>query len=219
MAVTEKPAGWISKLRLIVITSRQEDLGRSHEDVARAALDAGCEAIQLRDKEMPEDVFGEVARAVAAECERRGALFFVNDRVEVAARFACGVHLGVDDMPVKDARAVLGDAAVVGFSPESVREARRAVADGADYLGVGPVYGSGTKLDAGEAIGIRGLARMVRRGIAPVVAVGGIGPGNAAEIAQAGAAGMAVIEAVSRAGDMKEAARELLDSFERSVTA
>lgn len=201
-------------LRLVVITSRSP--GREHEDLAGEALDGGCRAVQLRDKEMTDRRFAETARAIKAMCRERHALFFVNDRVDVAAAVgADGVHLGVEDLEVAAARRILPAGALIGFSPESLEEARRAVSDGADYLGVGPVFGTGTKADAGGAIGLETLAAYCRAKVAPVVAVGGIDAGNAASALSAGAVGVAVVSAVGRARDGAGAVAEILSGMEK----
>jgi thiamine-phosphate pyrophosphorylase len=194
-----------------VITSERR--GRGHKDVASAALAAGCMAVQLRDKEMSDRAFIEVARVIQVHCLEVGALFFVNDRVDVAAALECEVHLGVDDMDVSLARRVLGRGAIIGYSPESVTEAREAVEAGADYLGFGPVFATPTKADAGQPIGLDGLRGLCEEEIAPVIAVGGIDATNAASVAAAGARGVAVVSAVSSAEDMEKAARSLLESF------
>lgn len=201
-------------LRLVVITSRSP--GRGHEEVVRAALEGGCRAVQFRDKEMPDRAFAEAAARMKALCRERHALFFVNDRVDVAAAVgADGVHLGVHDLDVAGARRLLPAGALVGFSPESLEEARRAVNEGADYLGVGPVFATGTKADAGEAIGLEILSGYCRAKIAPVVAVGGIDAGNAGPAIRAGAAGVAVVSAVSGARDVAGAVREILSAIEK----
>ena len=201
---------WSDLLKLVVITERVKELGRSHLDVAEAALHGGCRAIQFRDKDITDRAFAEAARGVQERCLSHGALFFVNDRVDVAAVLECGVHLGFNDLEVSLARQVLGPGAIIGYSPETLEEAKREVAAGADYLGIGPVFATATKPDAGEAIGLEGLAAMCDADLAPVVAVGGITPENAAEVAKAGARGMAVVAAVSRADDMKAATVALL---------
>jgi thiamine-phosphate pyrophosphorylase len=204
---------WAELMKVLVITSREKDLGRSHEDIASAALKAGCRAVQLRDKEMTDRAFVEAARRIQVMCFQAGALFFVNDRVDVAAALGCEVHLGFNDLDVESARKILGAGAIIGYSPESTGEAREAVDDGADYLGIGPVFDTPTKADAGPAIGIDGLAAVCAMDMAPVIAVGGIKPGTAREVAAAGAAGIAVVTAVTRAGDMAAAVESLLDSF------
>ena len=204
---------WAELVKLVVVTAHETDAGRRHEDVAAAALRAGCRAIQLRDKDLSDRAFVEVARLIQVRCLEAGALFFVNDRVQVAAALDCEVHLGFNDMSVGLARKVLGPVAIIGYSPESLTGAREAVDDGADYLGVGPVFETSTKADAGPAIGLEGLARICDEGLAPVIAVGGIDVSNAGLVAGAGATGIAVVSAVSRAGDMEAAAAALLIAF------
>jgi thiamine-phosphate diphosphorylase len=207
-------------MKLVVITAADGSHGRGHEDVAEAALEGGCRAVQLRDKEMPDAEFAVLAKRIADMCREAHALFFVNDRVEVArAVGADGVHLGVEDMDVAAARQEMLPSALVGFSPESPEQARRAVADGADYLGVGPVFSTSTKEDAGDAIGPEGLAAYCEARIAPVIAVGGIDAGNAAAAMGAGAAGVAVVSAVAGASDMKAAVRELIEKLESTGRA
>ncbi len=202
-------------LRLVVITSRSDE--RGHEEIASAALDAGCRAVQLRDKELSDRDFLAAAAEIRRMCRERHALFFVNDRVDVAAVVgADGVHLGVEDLDVGSARRLLPAGSLIGFSPESLEEARRAVSDGADYLGVGPVFGTATKADAGRAIGLEGLARYCRARVAPVIAVGGIDARNAASAIRAGAAGVAVVSAVGGAPDVGLAVREILSGMEKA---
>ena len=205
---------WADLLKLVVITERVKELGRNHLDVAEAALHGGCRAIQFRDKEITDRAFAEAARGIQERCLSHGALFFVNDRIDVAAVLECGVHLGFNDLEVRMARQVLGPGAIIGYSPETLEEAKREVAAGADYLGIGPVFATATKPDAGEAIGLDGLIRMCEADLAPVVAVGGMTPGNAAAVAKTGACGMAVGTAVSRADDMKAATMALLRAFD-----
>ncbi|MHB8896848.1 MAG: thiamine phosphate synthase [Candidatus Geothermincolia bacterium] len=204
---------WAELMAVMVITANESDLGRRHEDVASAALHAGCRAIQFRDKEMSDRAFIEEARVIQVKCLEAGALFFVNDRVHVAAALDCEVHLGFKDMSVEMARKVMGSAAIIGYSPENLAEAREAVGAGADYLGAGPVFGTFTKADAGPAIGLDGLARICEENVVPVIAVGGIDEGSAGAVAAAGAMGIAVVSAVSRADDMKAATAGLLEAF------
>ncbi len=198
-----------ARLRLYVVT---EDAGpgRSHLDVVRAAVAGGATAVQLRAKDLPDSELAALAREAAALCRRAGVLFLVNDRVEVARLAgADGVHLGQDDAPPAAARALLGREAVVGVSCATAAEARAAAAAGADYLGVGSIYATATKPDAGEPIGLAGLRR-VRAAVAlPLVAIGGITPANAAAVVRAGADGVAVVGAVTRAPDMEAAVRTL----------
>ncbi len=197
---------------LYVITERWQ--GRSHADVARAALAGGASAIQLRDKEMPVRELLATAEEIRRLCAAAGALFVVNDRLDVAlAAHADGVHLGLDDMPVAAARRALvayeRRRFVIGASVSTVEEAQQAVADGADYLGVGAMFATATKPDAGLPVGPQRLAEIHRAVSLPLVAVGGISADNIAEVMRAGAAGAGVVSAVSRAPDMEAAARAL----------
>ena len=192
---------------LYVITERTP--GRSHLEVARAALQGGATVIQLREKELPPLTLVAEAREIARLCRERGVTFIVNDSVELAA--ACGadgVHLGPEDLPPAQARAVLGAQALVGGSAGTVAEAQ-ALAGAADYLGVGTIYATATKPDAGHPIGPEGLAAIRRAVALPLVAIGGLHAGNVEAMIRAGADGVAVVSAVTRAPDMVEAAHRL----------
>ena len=178
--------------------------------ICRAALGGGVTAIQLRAKGWTDRQLLDAALALVPVCRDAGALFVVNDRLDIAlAAGADGVHLGVDDLPVAVARHLLGPDAVIGYSPERDADRLDAEAAGADYLGVGPVYGTGTKLDAGAAIGLAGLQRVVSATSLPVIGIGGITIEQAAEVAGAGAVGVAVVGAVFMADDPTAAAHRL----------
>ncbi len=205
-------------MRLVVITEPGES-GRGHEEVARAALAGGCRAVQMRDKELSDREFARVAAGLKELCRRSSALFFVNDRVDVAAAVGSdGVHLGVEDVDVESARRLMPPGAIIGFSPEGLDEARAAVAAGADYLGVGPVFATPTKGDAGVPMGLEGLAPYVKAHVAPVIGVGGINAENAASVLEAGASGVAVVSAVTRAGDVQAATRALVSMLEGAAS-
>jgi len=204
-------------LRLIVITDRTLAAPRPLLDVVAAALAAGAPAIQLRDK----DANGAELLAAARELRRLthsfGALLLVNDRLDVAlAAEADGVHLGPDDLPVAAVRQRVPRSFLVGFSTDDPAAARRAVADGADYLGCGAVFATGSKADAGEVIGLARLDLVARAVAVPVVAIGGINPARAAEVAGTAAAGVAVISAVMKAQDPGAAVAQLLTPFRDS---
>jgi len=208
-------ADWVELMKLVVITATGDGPGQGHEDVTSKALGAGCRAIQLRDKEMPDRDFVELARRIRAECERAGALLFINDRVDAAAAAGCdGVHLGVSDLEVADARGILGPEAIIGYSPEGIEDARAAVEAGADYLGIGPVYETPSKDDAGEPIGLEGLSLYCREVAVPVVAIGGITAENAGRALAAGAVGVAVMSAITSAPDVAEAAGRILEKID-----
>ena len=193
---------------------------RALSDVVREALAAGAPTIQLRLKSASARELLEAAQTLMPIVRSAGALFIVNDRLDVAlAAGADGVHLGPDDLPVKDVRRVadarsgVADTFIVGYSTDTTDEAARAEAEGADYLGVGAVYATANKSDAGDVIGLKGLRRVVKAVSIPVVAIGGITPERAPAVAKTGACGSATIGAVMSATEPAEAVRELLLPF------
>lgn len=191
-----------ARLRLIVITDRELARPREVAEVVAAALRAGAPAVQLREKALPPRDTVPLARRLRAETEVARALFFVNDRLDLAlAVGADGVHLGPNDLPVSAARRIAPPGFLIGYSADDPGAARTAVADGADYIGCGAVFPTSTKKDAGRAVGLAGLARVVEAVDAPVVAIGGIATASAAGVFRAGAAGCAVVGAVMAARD------------------
>ena len=202
-------AGW-PRYDLYVITDPVLSSGRSHVEIARAALEGGADAVQLRDKSATAYNLGLVVREVQPLARRYGALFTVNDRVDVALLSeADGAHVGPADLPVREARRLLPRPRILGVSAGTVEEAKKAAREGADYLGVGPVFPTATKPDAGEALGLDRLAAIVAAVSVPVVAIGGITAGNVAGVFAAGASGAAVVSSVVAAEDVAAAARAL----------
>jgi len=200
---------------LCLITRAVRRLGRSHLAVAQAALLGGARFLQFREKEMTAREMLAAARSLRQLTRDFGARFVVNDRVDIAlAVGADGVHLGEVDLPIPVARRLLGRSATIGASVATVEAAQAAQAAGADYLGVGPIYPTGSKADAGAAIGLEPLRRIADAVDLPVLAVGGITVANAAEAIRAGAAGVAVISAVSDAEDMVSATEALLEAVQ-----
>jgi thiamine-phosphate pyrophosphorylase len=147
---------------------------------------------------------------------RAGALFIVNDHADIArAVDADGVHLGQDDLPVADARKVMGPRGLIGLSTHDRQQAAAAQAAGADYIGFGPLFPTRTK-DAGPARGTPDLAAVTASVTIPVIAIGGITAANAAEAMSRGPAGIAVISAVLGADDMRQAVRQFIDQMQSS---
>jgi thiamine-phosphate diphosphorylase len=209
--VTGTSLGLAPRLRLMVVTDPMASAPRSLEAVVEEALEAGATSIQLRDKEAPTEELLPLARRLQACCHRHGALFVVNDRVELAlAVGADGVHVGQDDLPVREVRRMAPEGFVVGVSAETPELAREAEAGGADYVGCGAVWPTDSKLDAPEAVGPEGVRRVVEAVRIPVVAIGGITPERARELVPTGVAGVAVIRAVLAARDPGAAVREFL---------
>lgn len=176
-----------------------------------AALAGGMTAVQLRSKGWTDRDLLTAAELLREVCSQREALFIVNDRVDIAlAVGADGVHLGTGDVPVLVARRLLGPEVLIGYSPETEEDRQAAEVAGADYLGVGPVYGTATKADAGAAIGVGGLRRVVEASPLPVVGIGGIDIERAGAVLASGAVGVAIVSAVFLADDPAEAAGRLV---------
>ncbi len=214
--MTAPSPGLAERLRLIVLTDRALAAPRTILEVVSAALAAGAPAVQLHDKQAGAAELLAIARDLRRLTRRFGALLFVNDRADVALTAdADGVHLGPDDLPVAAVRRCVPEGFLIGYSTDDPARARRAVAEGADYLGCGTVYPTGSKADAGSAIGLEGLDRVAAAVPVPVVAIGGITPGRAPEIASTGAAGLAVVSAVMGAEDPGAAVTALLAPLAR----
>ncbi|HOE28046.1 MAG: thiamine phosphate synthase [Candidatus Aureabacteria bacterium] len=193
--------------------------GRDAAALLESLLAAGVEWVQYRDKRSADrEVAAELGR-LGPLCRAAGAKLIVNDRAALAAA-ACvdGVHLGASDMPVVDARRTLGPGKLIGGSVDTVGEALRAAAAGADYLGAGAVFPTATKKDA-AVLGLDGLARICRAAKIPVVAIGGIDRTRVAAALAAGASGIAVASAVLRAGDPAAEARLLIEEIGRARRA
>ena len=196
----------ISGARLLLVTDPRPDLVERVE----AAVRGGVDIVQLRDKHSPRGELIPLAEQLKEACWRDGALFTVNDDVELARHVgADGVHLGEEDAPTSRARGVLGPGAVVGRSAGGVAVALEAVRGGADYLGVGTVFATPTKPD-GEVAGLTLIRALAREDLpVPWFAIGGVTLETAPSVAAAGAPGFAVVRAVLDAEDPGAAAREL----------
>ncbi|HHE31296.1 MAG TPA: thiamine phosphate synthase [Chlorobaculum parvum] len=180
-------------------------------ELARMALEGGAGMVQLRRKSTSGRDLFEWTLRIQALCREHGALFIVNDRVDIAlASHADGVHLGQQDMPVTSARKLLGTETLIGVSVSNTAEAAKAAKDGADYLGAGHIFPTGSKEKPMPPIGTAAIRPIIEASKLPVIAIGGIEVCNAAEVIAAGASGVAVISAVSGSEDPVVATRELV---------
>ncbi len=198
---------------LYVVTDSSLSRGRTDAEVARLAYEGGAETVQLRIKGGDGCSMLSQAKEIREIAYEMGRFFIVNDRVDIAlASDADGVHLGQDDMPLEDARRLMGDDALIGISVSNVREAAEAYEGGADYLGIGPIFTTSTKPDAGVAIGLDAIIN-IRREVPeiPLVAIGGINRGNIKDVILAGADAAAVVSAVVAQDDIRGAAHDLRD--------
>jgi thiamine-phosphate pyrophosphorylase len=202
---------------LYVITDETIAGGRSPAEIARQAVLGGADIIQLRDKCRSCAELIPVGREITAVTRKAGAVFIVNDRLDVAvACGADGVHLGQDDLRVDTARQLAPPGFIIGVSVGTVEEAREAEREGADYLALSPTFSTASKYNAGPGHGLDRL-REIRRAVSlPLVAIGGINRQNAGDVIAAGADGIAVISAVVGSPDITAAARELKDLVRES---
>jgi thiamine-phosphate pyrophosphorylase len=197
-------------LSLYLVTDPAMTARRGLVETVAAAIDGGVTLVQLRHKDSPARLMVEAGRALKALLGPRGIPLIVNDRVDVAyAVGADGVHVGQDDLPPVTARAILGPQAIIGLS--ITKDADLSTLDPAvvDYVGLGPIFPTGTKADAALALGEAAFARIRRQLKCPVVAIGGIAAGNAAQAIAAGADGIAVVSAICAAADPRAAAHAL----------
>ena len=206
-------------LLLYAVTDRHWLNGRTLYSQVEEALKGGATFIQLREKELDEEHFLEEAKEIKELCRRYQVPFVINDNVEIAlAVDADGVHVGQSDMEAGDVRAKLGPDKMIGVSAQTVEQAVMAEQNGADYLGVGAVFPTGSKADALEVSHdtLKAICKAVK---IPVLAIGGISKENILELSGSGVCGIAVISAIFAKDDIEEAARELRGLTEKMVTA
>ncbi|MFW6018921.1 MAG: thiamine phosphate synthase [Halapricum sp.] len=196
-----------------LVTQASLSAGRDTSEVVRAAIDGGVDVVQLREKDVPARDRYHLGRELRELTRKAGVPLLVNDRADIAQAIdADGVHLGDEDLPIEVARELLGEDAIVGRSVSFVEDALEAEQAGADYLGVGAIYATGSKDDIDDdeyAIGLDRLESICEAVDIPVVGIGGVDATNASDVAEAGADGVAVISAITGAADPAAATREL----------
>ena len=204
-------------LLLYAVTDRYWLNGRTLTDVVRESLEGGVTMLQLREKTLEEPAFLQEARELQALCRAYHVPFIVNDNVDIAlAMDADGVHVGQSDMEALDVRAKLGPDKIIGVSAQTVEQALLAEKHGADYLGVGAVFPTGSKADA-EEVSFDMLKAICQAVSIPVVAIGGISRGKVARLAGSGICGVAVISAIYGAADIRAASQELKAATEEML--
>lgn len=193
------------------ITSR--DFGFTHVKAAEILLKAGIKIIQYREKNSSTRVMLQEAGEIKRLCQEYGALFIVNDRMDIALAVGSdGIHVGQDDMPIEIVKKFFSG--IVGVSASSVSDALEAERGGADYLGVGSIYPTGTKKDS-EVIGMETLLKIKESVSIPIFAIGGINIENLQEVKRAGVYGAAVISAILGARDPEMMARIFVEEWEK----
>ena len=198
---------------LYLVTDRQLMSCDSLTEAVEQAILGGCTMIQLREKELPSLEFYNQAVAVKQVTERYHIPLIINDRIDIAmAVQATGVHIGQHDLPAAAVRKVIGENMLLGVSASSIAEAIQAQQDGADYLGVGAMFPTGTKTDA-DSVSMEELQKIRAAVSLPIVVIGGINKGNAGRFKPMGIDGLAVVSAIIAQSDIKAAAAELKDLF------
>ena len=183
--------------------------GLSNIEITRQALRAGIKIIQLREKNLSKKELYKEALAMRALMTKHKAFLIINDHIDIAmAVKADGVHLGQEDMPIAEARRIMGRKMIIGISTHSLRQAKKAELDGADYIGFGPIFHTSTK-DAGRPKGLKALKKVRDHIDIPIVAIGGITSGNIKEILMSGADAAAIASGILRGNIIKNAKRYL----------
>lgn len=196
-------------LQLYAVTDSRWLKGGSLAEAVEKALAGGVTCVQLREKRLPFDEFLRTAKEIKSLCQSYHVPFIVDDNLDIAlACDADGLHIGQNDMPAAKARKLLGPDKILGVSAQTVEQAIAACRDGADYLGVGAVFPTGTKTDAVE-VPLDTLKAITAAVDIPVVAIGGINADNIAELSGTGIAGAAVVSAIFAQKDIKKAAANL----------
>jgi thiamine-phosphate pyrophosphorylase len=179
-------------------------------DTIEKAIAGGVSIIQIREKSLGSRPFLEKASRLMQIAKSAGVPVLINDRVDIAlAVGADGVHIGQNDLPLEIVRRIIGQGAVIGVSVSSVEEAHLAENGGADYIAVSPVWGTPTKPDTPEAVGLGGTAKIARSVSIPCVGIGGINANNAADVIKTGCAGVAVVSAIMASEFPEKSAKEL----------
>ncbi|NJD38717.1 MAG: thiamine phosphate synthase [Geobacter sp.] len=199
-----------SRLLLHLVTDRSLSRGRALVEVVAEAVAGGVTCVQLREKDCSTREFLQEALALKALLQPLRVPLIINDRVDIAlAVEADGVHLGQSDMPITHARRLLGPNCLIGISAESVQDAIDAEQQGADYIGISPVFSTPTKTDTAQALGLDGIRQIRELVRIPLVGIGGINQTNAGQVLAAGADGVAVVSAIMAAESPRLAAEAI----------
>lgn len=195
---------------LYLVTDPKLNLGRSEAEITEAACKAGVTLVQYRDKDCDDETYAARGRELSRITRKYGVPLLLNDRVHlVDASEADGVHIGQGDLPLQQARELLGPGRIIGVSAGDPAQAKEAQEAGADYVAVSGVFQTDTKTDISRWLGLDGVSAISRAVTIPVVAIGGIKASNAAQIVAAGADGVAVVTAITMAEDIAGAVEKL----------
>lgn len=202
---------------LYAVTDRAWLGSQTLYEQAEAALQGGVTCLQLREKELPYDEFLAQAMELRQLCQKYQVPFIVNDNVEIAIKCSAdGIHIGQEDMDARDVRRMVGENMILGVSAQTAEQAMKAEQDGADYLGVGAVFATTTKLDAVD-VSHETLRHICESVSIPVVAIGGINQNNILELTGTGVDGVALVSAIFAADDIKTECQKLRGLSETMV--
>jgi len=196
--------------KICIITDTQVQKKYSHIEIAKLAIKGGADIIQLRDKFLSTSELIDTAKKISLLCKKSNVIFLVNDRVDVAlVSGADGVHLGQEDIPIKDARKLLGKNKIIGGTAHNMREALACEKAGADYIGYGHIYPTASKHKPDKPKGTAKLKEIVNRIKIPVIAIGGITQENLSDVVKTGVHGAAFIGSVLKSKDPVKTIKEI----------
>lgn len=202
---------------LYLVTDSQLAQGRSLVEEVIKAVKGGVTVVQLREKKLNSRAFYQLGMTLKKELSSLNIPLIINDRLDIAlAVEADGLHIGQEDVPLKAARSILGGEKIIGFSAGNINEAVRGQREGADYLGLGPIFPTATKEDAASPTGCQLIADVKRLCNLPLVAIGGINADNLNSIKVGGADGAAVVSALMGASDIETAARKMVQIWKNA---
>lgn len=205
-------------LLLYAVTDRAWLSGKTLYEQVEKAIKGGVTFVQLREKNLDDESFLGEALEIQKLCKKYNIPFIINDNVEIARKInADGAHVGQSDMKAGNVRAILGADKILGVSAQTVEQALLAEKEGADYLGVGAVFPTGSKSDADD-VSFETLKEICSAVSIPVVAIGGIGAGNVSKLENSGISGIAVISAIFAAEDIESATKNLKELTEKVVS-
>lgn len=202
---------------LYLITDRDIIKDRYLKECIEEAIKGGVTIVQIREKDASTREFYNIAKEVKEVTDKYNIPLIINDRLDIAlAVDAAGVHLGQSDMSIEVARKILGEEKIIGISAGNLEEALEAEKSGADYLGIGAIFYTGTKKDIDEPIGLEGLKEIINKIKIPSVAIGGINKDNTEDVIKTGVNGISVISAILGYEDTKKASEELVSKLSKS---
>lgn len=203
--------------QLYLVTDRELMSTKTLEEAVEKAIDGGCTMVQLREKNLSSRDFYNTAKTLKTFLQTRGVPLIINDRVDIAlAVDADGVHIGQSDLPLHEARKILGNEIIIGVTAPTLPLALEAEKNGADYLGVGAVFGTTTKKDAKKNT-IEVLSEIAHTVKIPVVAIGGINADNVAKLAGSGISGVAVVSGIISQKNITEASHKIFNILKTKV--